>query len=252
MFHDIDEQTASEYFKYLKKHYNVIGLKTYLDAIRYRTTLPPKSLIITFDDGHIGNYQLSSLVRKEDIPITIFLCSDIVNTNRQYWFQYIKKYMSSDKLKNLSNKERIKALSELGFKQLKEHDVRSALNKAEIEEMKWDVDFQSHTRFHPCLNRCSQGEIWDEVSKSKSKLESDFELDIWAIAYPNGDYDDSVIKLTKKSGYLMGLTTEFGFNSLSSNLFELKRISTNDTDDLNEFAVRVSGLWGILKSVIRN
>jgi hypothetical protein len=50
----------------------------------------------------------------------------------------------------------------------------------------------------------------------------------------------------------MGLTTEFGFNSLSSNLFELKRISTNDTDDLNEFAVRVSGLWGILKSVIRN
>src|ERR1051325_5604002 len=80
LFHNPNAETSEMIFSEIEKKYNIISLKNYLDTIKSKQTLPEKSIIITFDDGHAGNYQMLQVLKKKPTPITIFLCSDIVNT----------------------------------------------------------------------------------------------------------------------------------------------------------------------------
>ena len=249
MYHDPDPQAASEQFRYLKKHYNVIDLNEFIDQLENGKSLPPKSLVITFDDGHIGNFTLHPLFTQLQIPATIFLCSGIVDTKRHYWF-LDSDDSTKDQLKSLSNEDRLEKLSQQGFDQEKEYRDRQALNADEIRDMQSWVNFQSHTVYHPCLDQCTTSESAYEITQSKVDLERKFNLDINTIAYPNGDYSQREIEIARKAGYRCALTVTPGYNTAESDPFTLKRISTNDTTNMDEFIVRVSGLWGLIQTLL--
>lgn len=252
MFHEIDVKTASKTFAYLLKKYNIISLNDYLRAHinADKSNLPKKALIITFDDGHASNYELLKIVKEHNIPISIFLCSSIIDTNRHYWYKCDKTTMPINELKKLSNKKRLESLLKDGFKQDEEYEEPQALSKNQIIEMSEHVNFQTHTKFHPCLPYCEYDEAKEEISGSKKILEDIFDFEINAIAFPNGDYSDRDIELTKDAGYTCALTVDHGYNTLESDLFRLKRLSSNDTKDLNELIVKSSGLWGFIRNLI--
>lgn len=252
MFHDINEKTSERLFRYLKKRYNIIDLNFFINACENKEAkkLPPKSLIITFDDGHAGNYRMLPVLKKYKIPITIFLCTGIINTKRHYWFKYPLLSRPSEDYKSLSNKERINELLKIGFEEMKEYSEVQALNKDQIEEMSEFVNFQSHTKFHPCLPTCSDTEAFDELSESRKFLEKEYKFSINSIAYPNGDYNEKIMSIARKSGYKCGLTIDYGFNNIYTNLLGLKRLSVNDTVDMNEFIVKSSGVWGYFKNAL--
>lgn len=252
MFHDIGKEPAQKAFEYLLKNYNVIGLNEYIEANKKKNhCLPKKALIITFDDGHIGNFELLPIIKDLQIPVTIFLCSEIINTKRHFWFLFDPLKMSKSDLKKLPNAERLKIMSVWGFEQTKEFDRRQALTDQQIKEMAPYVNFQSHTRFHPNLSKCEDKESFEEIEGSKISLEDHYGFHINSIAYPSGDYVDNTIHITKKAGYSCGLTVDHGYNDLHSDLYKLKRLSVNDTSDLNELIVKASGLWAYLKFAIR-
>tara|TARA_B100000965_G_C19492920_1_gene713840 strand:+ start:196 stop:1059 length:864 start_codon:yes stop_codon:yes gene_type:complete len=249
LFHDLNYDGAESVFLFLKKHYNIINLDDYIEAKKNKKfdEIPEKALIITFDDGHKNNYKLLPLIKKHSLPITIFLCSGIINTKRNYWFKLNIPNKIKKKLKRISNKDRLDVLLNYNFSQEKEFNETNALTKEEIFEMKEHVNFQSHTVFHPCLPKCSKSELLYELSSSKEKLEDEYELKINTISYPNGDYDERVIEFSMKCNYTCGITVDPGYNSLEDDLFKLKRISTNDTLDINELAVKSSGFWSFLQ-----
>lgn len=249
VFHDIDEQTADQAFAYFSKHYNVIGLKDFLDARKHGQPLPPKALILTFDDGHIRNYELLSAFKKYGTPVTIFLCAGIVGTNRHYWFKAKKNSYRTADLKKLPNHERLDVLENMGFQQEKEFDKPQALTYEQISEMKRFVNFQAHTLFHPILPKCQDAKAEEEILQSKSVLEKKFNLKVNAIAYPNGDYSWRDIELAKRAGYECGLTVDFGFNTTETDPFRLKRLSVNDTTKMDELIVKATGVWGFFKTL---
>ncbi len=250
MFHDISKETAEKTFLYLLKKYNIIDLNEFIEAheLNDKNRIPKKALIITFDDGHIGNYELLSVIKKYKIPITIFLCSSIINTNRHFWFKFKNQSIGTEILKQKSNMEKLKILSKVDFKQEKEFDKPQALQKAQINEMKKYVNMQSHTMFHPILPKCDDEIARREIFNSKKDLEKKYNIKVNAIAYPNGDYSERDINLVKKAGYKCGITVDYGFNTLKSDLFRLKRLSVNDTTDLNELIVKSSGFWAFFKT----
>lgn len=86
LFHDINKEDAAKAFAYIKRKYKIISLQQYIDAVQNNTKLPKKALIITFDDGHVSNYDLLSVIKRYQIPVTIFLCASIINTKRRFWF----------------------------------------------------------------------------------------------------------------------------------------------------------------------
>lgn len=250
MFHDISKETAEKSFSYLKKHYNIIDLNVFIEACQTKNSvnIPKKALIITFDDGHIRNYELLPVIKKYNIPITIFLCSSIVNTNRHYWFKF-KQEPEVSALKLKPNKERLRLLAQDGFEKDKEFIKPQALQREQILEMSNYVNMQSHTMFHPILPMCEDDESYKEVTFSKQELENDYNFNINTLAFPNGDYTDREVKFMKEAGYKCGITVDLGLNTINSDIFRLKRLSSNDTEDMNEFIVKSSGVWSALKKI---
>lgn len=251
MFHDPEPVNAAKAFKYLQRHYSVIPLQQYLEARRTATPLPKRALIITFDDGHAGNHALLPLIRQLNIPVTIFLCSDIINTRRHFWFKHSDQLPDNERerIKRIPNAERLAAMKAYGFEQTKEYSDRQALTREEIEEMKPWVDFQSHTCLHPVLTMCDDETARREIVLSKQHLERDYALTINTISYPNGDYSERDIRLCEDAGYTCGITVDFGFNDATTDLLRLKRISVNDARSHDELIVKASGCYAFLRQL---
>ncbi len=243
LFHDEDPVATRRNFLYLKKHYNIISLKTYLEARNNpeKAELPLKSLIITIDDGHINNFELLPVIKELNIPVTIFLCAGIVNTNRHFWFTKDHPDYTYEDLIRIPNRKKLEKLREIGFEVEKEYDHPQALNKLQISKMKPYVDFQAHTLYHPILPKCDTAEAAREIIDSKLKLEKEFNLKINSFAYPNGNYSDRDIELCKKAGYSCAITVDFGFNTLKTDPFRLRRLPVGDVKSIDELAVKASG-----------
>lgn len=248
LFHDMVKQDAERNFTWLKSHYNLIGLNEYLDAVANGSPLPAKAVVITFDDGHAGNYALLPLIKRMQIPITVFLCSGIVGTNRHYWFRHSDEVTPElPLLKRLPEKERLERLRTMGFDKLQQYSDRQALSKDEILEMAPWVDFQSHTCFHPILPSCDDLTAEKEIAGSRLQLEKEFGLRIRSLSYPNGDYSNRDIEIAKQAGYECGVTVDAGYNDRKTDPFRLKRVSVNDARSLDELIVKASGCFALLK-----
>src|SRR6266478_4458474 len=95
----------------LKRIYNIISLSDYVEARQRRTcrSLPPKSLVITLDDGHRSNYDLKAVIETHNVPVTVFLCTGLIDTHRRFWFQHSTGAIVQQ-LKTLPDSERLAIL----------------------------------------------------------------------------------------------------------------------------------------------
>lgn len=252
LFHDMTANDAKRNFAYLKRHYNIIGLQEYLDAVRNGANLPPKSVVITFDDGHISNRYMVPVIQEMKIPVTIFLCSAIVGTHRHFWFRHSDEVRTQvESLKTIHNTQRLEILGQYGCDPQQEYTDVQALQDDDISEMTPWVDFQSHTCTHPILPQCDDTVAREEISESKVQLEQRYGLKINALSYPNGDYSERDILLAKEAGYECGVTVDVGYNSIHTNMFRLKRFSVNDATSTDELMVKASGCYAIMKQWFR-
>jgi peptidoglycan/xylan/chitin deacetylase (PgdA/CDA1 family) len=250
-FHDPEPGTFEHTARYLTGNYNVIPLSRYIKSIEDKEPLPPKSIIITMDDGHKNNYKLLPIIEKYKVPVTIFLCSGIVDTNRQFWWKRNMNGHSIHEIKELTEVKRRNLFRSYGFDYLADYgcENRHALNMAEIREMfrTGYVDFQSHTVYHVLLDKCDDEMSLEEIKNSRTDIQQKLNKPVEAIAYPNGNFSEREIKYVKHSGYKCALTTIPGYNSPSTNEFKLLRFGVRDNAGLNEIVVRSSGMWGFLK-----
>lgn len=246
MFHDPTAEDFERAVTYLAGRYNIISLDDHLSG----RPLPAKPLIITFDDGHIGNFALLKVFRKHGIRPTIFLCAGIVGTNRHFWFSYAATTGSSGPLKSLPDHERLRVLEASGFTPEREFATPQALQTAHIDAMKSQVDFQSHGLSHALLPMCADHVAGHELTHSKRLLEGLLGTPVTAFAFPNGDYCERDIQLAQQAGYRCAVTVDFGFNRRGADPFRLKRLSVDDTGDVDALSAKVSGVWGLLNAII--
>lgn len=250
VFHDPTPDKLKEFILFLKDRYTFISLQQYINAKKNGSMdkLPLYPLVITLDDGHKNNYLLLSCIKKYKVPVTIFLCSGVVATNRGFWFNSVT-YEQCQKIKKLSQKKRISTLATYGFSQVKAQKYREALSKVEIDKMKDFVDFQCHSIFHPILPNCDTKDAINEIVSSKTELEDKFDLHINSFAYPNGDYSNREMTLCQDAGYEMALSLDEGLNNLKTEPYNINRICIPDDADKAELSIKSSGIWSLLKSM---
>lgn len=183
-----------EQMQYIKDHgYTIIPLK---DAVAYlqgkKKSLPPKSVVITIDDGRITVYQyLLPLVKKYNIPVTLFIYPEITSKE-----SYAMTW------------EQIKELQKSGL-----------------------FDIQSHTYTHPDFNAdekqmtptAFQQSVKMELVDSKKILEDKLGIKVTLLAWPFGNHNAYVEQQAKQAGYIMAFKVDEDCASRSDNLMIVPR-----------------------------
>jgi peptidoglycan/xylan/chitin deacetylase (PgdA/CDA1 family) len=96
------------------------------------------------------------------------------------------------------------------------------VTKAQMLEMQSQGhEIASHTRTHAHLTEITQSEAVDEISNSKSRLQS-LGANVSTFVYPYGEYNASVEQIVRNAGYIGARTVNFGFNNKDTNKFELR------------------------------
>jgi peptidoglycan/xylan/chitin deacetylase (PgdA/CDA1 family) len=245
-YHKVEASVFDRHLALLKKYYHIVPLQAYLNG---QTKNIKNRLILTFDDGHASNFQLLPILKKHDARITIFITTGLIDSNRHFWF-LINNLGEDDKadIKQLNDEERLEVLrKKYQYSDIREYEFAQALTSEQMLAMTEFVDFQSHTVSHPCLPKCSAEKALHEIAASKAFLEKMLAKDINCLAFPNNDYTEREIKMSRDSGYQYLFTANFGFNVDDENNYLLNRLSTNDTSDTNELLLRVTGIWKLLR-----
>jgi len=75
-----------EQMQYIAGHYHPIPLSELATYLSRGKTLPLDAVAVTFDDGYWNNFSVAfPLLRSLDIPATVFVVTDFVNTSLPLW-----------------------------------------------------------------------------------------------------------------------------------------------------------------------
>lgn len=247
--------------QYFKKYYAILALDEGIKRLS-NNTLPPNALAITFDDGYRNFYTYAfPILKKLNIPATIFLATDFVLEKKPLWVDRLEYAgFMSDEYKLLFADERKRLVKEterragISFTDFEgDRAVYAPLELEEIREMQTaGIAFGAHSRSHSILSRIPQELIEEEVAGSKHALEEAGIRVSVAFAYPNGqagDWNETVEKAVEKAGFTAALTTVEGVNKRGAHPLRLKRIAMDGTDNSKAFAVIASGVRGLLQKI---
>lgn len=196
-FYVLADEFAGQMKMLRRTGYTPISFKM-LAMVRAGTTaLPPKPVLLTFDDGYANlTTNVHPLLTSLGFPYTVFLVSERVGKTNDW--------VTPD-----------------GYK------ATSLLTWNEIAAMQQSplVSFEGHTATHPKLSSLSPTELRLELGTSKDALEQKLQAPISVLCYPYGDVSDAVVDLAGELGYAQAVTTKFGRARPTDSPLRLPRIS---------------------------
>jgi peptidoglycan/xylan/chitin deacetylase (PgdA/CDA1 family) len=87
-FQGLPPRFLREQLAYLTRHYEVIALSTLVEHIEAGRKPPPKSVVLTFDDGFRDNLENAAPILEEfGVPATIFVVTQSLTDGRLPWSQ---------------------------------------------------------------------------------------------------------------------------------------------------------------------
>jgi len=171
--------------------------------------LPPRTILITFDDGYADNMLAFEQLVKHKMNATWFVVSNDIGQLSSW---------------NDKNAPRLKLLD------------RSQL----LEMQDAGMEIGSHTHSHCRLTQTTQQQIDFELSHSQSYLSNLLNKPVTSLAYPYGLYNQAVLSATRATGYKVAFTTNSGFGLVDNNHLEVRRISIMSGDSLSTFARKLA------------
>lgn len=204
VFFDVTPEELEAHFQLIKKNgLTPIRLDQLVENLKRGVPLPPKPIVLTFDDGYEGHYKyVYQLMKKYQFPATFAIYPSKVGTKKG----------------------------------------RSSLTWAQLKEMAADplVTIASHSVTHPSdLRELSDQKLQTEVVESKRILEEKLGISIKHFVYPEGKNDDRVQQAVKQAGYASAWTMSDETNRFaqeSDNLLNIARIGQSQLELVMEKA----------------
>ena len=190
----------------LKKKYNCVDEDEIINAIKKKSIFPKNPVWITFDDGYEDNFRVAfPILKKYDLPATIFLTTGYINNTHSYK-EYI--FLNWDQIKEMKNSK---------------------------------ISFGAHTISHPILSTLSTDIMHEEIKDSKIEIERRLGATVNTFAYPKGKkkyYKINNCKpILKQINIQLAVSTIGGFNKLTDfkSPLNLRRIGISYEDTLGIF-----------------
>jgi len=197
-------------------------------AALHNTSNHHKQILLTFDDGYYNNIYALEVLEKYSIKALFFFVSHQVIQQKYFWWDSLFlnriKKVSFDEIFN--EIQRLKKLKRASIEKLisdkfgkdcfkAEDDFYRPMTVKELRDFAQHplVEIGVHSASHEVLTNLSGDELKDEISGCKKFLEQTVGKELSFISYPNGNFNDEIIFLSKALGFEYGITTLNGFNS---------------------------------------
>lgn len=224
MYHQIAPEAPAAFRKYnvtpgdfrrqmgwlRRSGYNAVSMDDLAAARQGSSELPPRAIVITFDDGFEACIQHAVPILQEFGFTAIFYLVAGLIGRESAWLQAERGCSFP-----LADWTSVRELMAAGFQ------------------------CGAHTMSHPRLTQLPSNECLAELRKGKRLLEDSLGTAIRHFAYPFGDYDARVRGLAREAGFETACSVQIGLSEPNDDLMALHRVPINGSEGLLDFTSRV-------------
>jgi len=243
-------ETFARQMSHLAKHYNVVSAEMVLHAIQSGSSLPPRAVLITFDDAYTDFLEYAwPTLRHHRLAATLFVPTAYPGCpERGFWSDRLytaftrtaKGRLAQSPIGPLqlrTQEERITNLRRVQayLKDIPHDKAAEAVDqfcamladgqvwRQQNSVLSWDqlrelsragITLASHTRTHPILTQLGPQKVREEIDGSQKDLLREIGAAPPIFCYPNGSHNAPTRAILKEEGFVMAFTAMDGHNDL--------------------------------------
>ena len=276
-YHGVDDaEMFGAQMRELVRHRRPVTLAAVEASLRGGAPIERGSVLVTFDDGHrsvldAGMPILSDLA----IPAALFVVTGLIGTDQPFWWNEVVDLVGKGgsvdglgahgqdpvggpvdaadgpadavalvrHLRRVPNAARLAAIDQLRRSANRPADRCPQLQPDDLVQFEaGGIAIGSHSVSHPCLDRCPEAEIREELVGSREHLESMLGHPVVSLAYPNGNVDERVRRCAADAGYELALRFDHRLQRTPiADPLLVSRVRVDSNTPMDRFRLLVSG-----------
>ena len=193
----VTPEAFEEQLTYLEEsHHTSMTVTQFVQAMSKGSTLPPRPIILTFDDGYADFYTKAlPALRRHGFTATLYVATAFVGGTSR-WLR------------------------------AREDSTRPMLTWSQLAEISASgIECGAHSHTHPPLDMLPLAVVHDEIVRSKELLEEHLGQQVSSFAYPFGYYSDRIQQVVQEAGYASACAVKLTMSSLHDNPYALARLA---------------------------
>jgi peptidoglycan/xylan/chitin deacetylase (PgdA/CDA1 family) len=206
-------QFAEQMDQLVARHYTAITLEELTNSMAHGgATLPPKPVVITFDDGFadFSEHALPVLEHRR-LRCTLYVTTGYIGGTARW----------------------LAPQGEGSRPMLSWEQISAAVSRG--------VECGAHSHSHPRLDELRPAVARDEIKRSKELLEDRLGIAVNSFAYPHGYWNPSVRRLVEEAGFSSSVAVRKALSSPRDDPFAMARIVVPGGADLSTFSRLLEG-----------
>ncbi len=248
----VSARTFEEHCQILKRHCQPISLKQWMEAQNHGEPLPPRPVLVTFDDGYRSVVTRAlPILAAHSIPAVCFVCDEPIARRSMLWYDAVAQEQGereADRLSALPHRE-WEQCYESSVRQVADDHPNALLRREDVLLLASSpgIEVGGHTSRHVRLAGADPETQRGEVQRNKAILESWVGRRLAAFAYPRGmpgeDYTPESVEAVRAAGYQVAFTTICSSARRTPLSFEIPRFVILDSISSAELAHRLCYSW---------
>jgi peptidoglycan/xylan/chitin deacetylase (PgdA/CDA1 family) len=264
-----------EQMRFLSSVYRPLSLLELLAIRRGEAPLPPRAVMVTFDDGYRSVAEHAwPIMQRHGVPLTLFVPTAYPgDPTKAFWWDRLWSVLGTEDavvstplgdlpartpgerlstyrrlrghLKSLPHERAMAIVDDLCGRFGAEPLGASVLGWDELRRLTGDgVAIGSHSRTHPLLDKVTGAEASAEIRDSVGDLERELGPTPRVFAYPGGGVDSGVATVLEEEGFELAFLTRRGLNDLSrQDWLRLRRINVGRSSGLTGIRLQLLPQW---------
>jgi peptidoglycan/xylan/chitin deacetylase (PgdA/CDA1 family) len=209
----VSPETFNQHLSYLDQcHYSPITVTQFVQAMaREGDGLPPRPVILTFDDGYADFYTSAfPALQRHVFTATLYVATAFVGGTSR-WMQHIGE------------------------------GLRPMLTWAQLAEINANgIECGAHSHTHRPLDMLPPSVAHEEIVRSKELLEEYLGQPVSSFAYPYGYYSAHVQQIVQAVGYVSACAVKLALSSLYDDPYALARLAINPDTSVHDLGLALS------------